>query len=187
MYFAMVAGRFICGGQVMNSPCEPVYISLGSNMGDAEQNLQDALDSIRNLPDADIVRISTVYKTEPQGVADQPWFANQVAMLRCGPSWSPQSFVKALLTIEDTLGRVRVERWGPRIIDLDLLLFGNQQVCERDTMVPHPRMGERAFVLVPLYEIAPELCLPSGEPLEDKLAQTGYACAHNRIWQHGNN
>ncbi len=167
----------------MPETVERVFISLGSNLGDVEQNLKDALDRILHFPDVHNLQVSSIYLTEPQGVPDQPWFANQVAMLLCGPSWSPRTFLRALLDVEDSLGRVRVKRWGPRVIDLDLLLFGNHTISEPDIILPHPRMKERAFVLVPLHEIAPDVQLPSGECIKGMLDVIDYEIADTKIWQ----
>ena len=106
----------------------------------------------------EIIRVSSLYETAPVGVTDQPDFLNAVAAVQTG--LGPLETLDALLHIENQMGRVRTERWGPRVIDLDLLLYGGERVSSPGLTVPHPRLRERAFVLVPLAEIAPELRLP---------------------------
>ncbi len=140
----------------------PAYISLGSNLGDTRDNLRKALNIISDLDGISLVRASTLYMTEPQGMKDQPWFANQVVKLSCGNQWTSRNLLETLLTIESDLGRVRTERWGPRSIDLDLLLFGSEISDDPRVTLPHPRMQERAFVLIPLLEIEPDLHMPDG-------------------------
>ena len=134
------------------------YIGLGSNLGDRATNLQTALSELGNLPTISMARVSSLYETEPVGVTDQPEFLNAVAQIET--SLSAMALLDVLLNLENKIGRVRTFRWGPRVIDLDLLLYGNQQIRLPTLTVPHPRLFERAFVLVPLAEIAPELVLP---------------------------
>ena len=151
------------------------YIGLGSNMGNPEKNLAQALEALP-LPIANgqesfpgvvqplkLLHISSVFRTAPQGYADQPFFYNQVASLLCAAEVLPQQLLGHLQAIEKALGRERTgPRFGPRTIDLDLLLFGALQIATSSLVVPHPRMTQRAFVLVPLAEVAPDLLLPSG-------------------------
>jgi len=161
------------------------YISLGSNIGEAVVHLRSALDCLRSLDAVDGIAASPVYMTEPQGDPDQPWFANQVARLLCAPSVTPETLLQELLAIERRLGRVRdPERsWGPRIIDLDLLLF-DQEVRNTETLVlPHPRMAERAFVLVPLSILDPNVCFPDGRTVRDILESLSYKVEGFRILQ----
>ena len=134
-----------------------VFLSLGSNMGDPEANLLEATREITGLSGVVILRTSSVYLTEPQGVRDQPWFANQVLELTCNALWTPETLLKAVLNLELLMGRTRDVRWGPRLIDIDLLLFDTEVRNTEKLQLPHPRMSNRAFVLVPLAEIAPEL------------------------------
>lgn len=159
------------------------FISLGSNQGESEHNLQRALEYIGCLGDVKTLRISSVYWTQPQGVTDQPWFANQVAMVQCGPVWTAEALLGSLLEIENKLGRVRVQRWGPRTMDLDLLFFGNQTAESAHLQIPHPRMHQRAFVLVPLQEIAPDLSFPSGETVQGMLTNLSFTVKDHQIWQ----
>lgn len=127
-----------------------------------------------------------MYVTEPQGFKEQPWFHNQVLELECGPTWTPEAMLEGLLKVEQELGRQRndrQQRFGPRIIDLDLLLFGD---CVRETprlTLPHPRMRGRAFVLVPLQDIAPDLVFPDGQSLGAALSALSFALDGNRISQ----
>jgi 2-amino-4-hydroxy-6-hydroxymethyldihydropteridine diphosphokinase len=148
------------------------YISLGSNMDNPQQQLAAAREALIALPDVHSAEFSPVYKTEPQGVKEQPWFYNQAARLLCGPSWSALSLLEALLAMEVALGRQRTgeKRFGPRRIDLDLLLFGSEQCKNELLCLPHPRMFERAFVLLPLQDIAPELIFPDGGNVKSRLA-----------------
>lgn len=132
---------------------------------------------------------SRVYHTEPQEKRDQPWFANQVVRVLCRPPVSAPSLLESLLAIEVELGRDRTagegapERFGPRVIDLDLLLFGDEVLRTERLELPHPRMAERAFVLVPLVEIAPEATLPDGRTAAEALAALDYALEGDEIRQ----
>jgi len=159
------------------------YVGLGSNQGRPEENLAHAGVKIRSMTGVFSALGSQVYYTEPQGVKDQPWFANQVLRIVCHPAWSPQLFMRHLLNIECMLGRKREIPWGPRRIDCDLLLFGGHSICQPDLTLPHPRMVHRAFVLVPLLELDPDLCLPDGSRLSDCLDHIAYRRHGRRIWQ----
>jgi len=145
-----------------------VYIGLGSNVGDRLANLHDAIERIKKL-NAEVTRVSSVYETEPVGYAEQPWFLNQVIEAKIRDSASEvqlairaESFLFDLLEIERAMGRERSIAHGPRVIDLDLLLFGEVTIKDtgRGIALPHPRMHERRFVLAPLCEIAPDLRHP---------------------------
>lgn len=135
---------------------------MGSNLGDRRANLEQAL---RWLVDAgvQVVRRSSWYETEPVGYASQPPFLNLVAEVRT--SLDPRALLRCAQQVEAALGRVRSVRWGPRTVDVDLLLYGRRVIREPDLLVPHPRLRERAFVLVPLCEVAPDLVLPDGTPV----------------------
>jgi len=144
-----------------------VYIALGSNLGDRAINLSLA----RKLTAEFIadMQCSSVYETPPWGVLDQPQFLNQV--IKGYTSLTPLRLLESLKAIEHDMGREETVRFGPRIIDLDILLYGEQVINYRRLQVPHPRMLERAFVLVPLAELSPGLVIPgSGVPVEDLLA-----------------
>jgi 2-amino-4-hydroxy-6-hydroxymethyldihydropteridine diphosphokinase len=136
------------------------YLSLGSNLGDREGYLRSAAASLHALPRTSAVRLSSVYETAPVGLTDQPAFLNMVVELRT--RLTARELLRACQKIESELGRTRDLRWGPRTIDLDILLYGDLTCAEDDLQVPHPRMLEREFVLVPLAEIAPNLILPDG-------------------------
>jgi 2-amino-4-hydroxy-6-hydroxymethyldihydropteridine diphosphokinase len=144
------------------------YIGLGSNLGDREENLRHALERLSELGQ---VRSSSFRETDPVGITDQPKFLNTAAEL--STDLPARDLLKALLAIERDLGRdrSREERWGPRTLDLDLLLYGDEVIDEPGLTVPHPRLAERLFVLEPLHELAPGLLLPDGTPVGDLLAR----------------
>lgn len=137
-------------------------------MGDRAATLRTALHSLSDLPTIELVRVSSLYETAAVGVTDQPDFLNAVAAF--GTSLPATALLAALLNLENLLGRKRTFRWGPRVIDLDLLLYGNKQIALPELTVPHPRLRERAFVLAPLAEIAPELTLPGDSRSAAELA-----------------
>jgi 2-amino-4-hydroxy-6-hydroxymethyldihydropteridine diphosphokinase len=134
------------------------FIGLGSNLGDREANIRQALQHLEQLPETTIVRGSSLYDTEPVGVPDQPNFLNGVVQIET--HLAPRQLLWNLMLIERRLGRVRTQHWGPRVIDLDLLLYGDEVVDEEDLQVPHPLMTQRSFVMVPLVEIEPLLVHP---------------------------
>lgn len=125
------------------------YVGIGSNLGDPEANVRDAIAALGEL--GAVERTSSLYRTKAWGKTDQPDFVNAVALLETG--MSPRALLTALKAIETSLGRVPSERWGPRAIDLDILTFDDLRIEEEGLSIPHPRMAERAFVLVPLAEI----------------------------------
>jgi 2-amino-4-hydroxy-6-hydroxymethyldihydropteridine diphosphokinase len=136
-----------------------IYIGLGGNLGDPVISIRNALDMIGNSGLGKVVRLSSNYRTEPVGIKDQPWFVNAAAEVETGAP--PEQFRKGLEKIELDLGRTgERKRDGPRPIDLDILLWGDQVIEHKDLVIPHPRMHERRFVLVPLAEIAPEAAHP---------------------------
>ncbi|HEV2105211.1 MAG TPA: 2-amino-4-hydroxy-6-hydroxymethyldihydropteridine diphosphokinase [Candidatus Eisenbacteria bacterium] len=148
------------------------YIGLGANLGDREGTLRAALEALARLPDSTLVRASSMYDTEPVGVEDQPNFLNAVAQL--DTLLTARQLLWNLLLIEKRLGRVRTQRWGPRVLDLDLLLYGDLVVEEDDLRVPHPELTRRSFVLVPLVELDPLLVHPAtGETLVQHLTRLG--------------
>lgn len=140
-----------------------VYLGLGSNVGDRLANLRAALCRLRALEGVNFLRASSVYETEPMGVLDQPRFLNLVAEVEVPVEMAPRALLAAVKRIEVEVGRKLRERWGPREIDIDVLLFGEETVREEGLEVPHPRMWGRAFVVVPLAELAPDLTGPGGE------------------------
>jgi 2-amino-4-hydroxy-6-hydroxymethyldihydropteridine diphosphokinase len=144
------------------------YVGLGSNLGDRDANLRAALERLAALGEA---RVSTIRETDPVGVTEQPKFLNAVAELET--ALPARELLDHLLEIERDLGRDRTkeERWGPRTIDLDLLLYGDDVIDEPGLTVPHPRLAERHFVLEPLYELDPALTLPDGRRIGDLVAE----------------
>jgi len=135
-----------------------VYVGIGSNLGDREVNIRQAVDQLAELPQTRLVRLSSLYDSDPVGGPEQPPFLNAVAMLET--DLSPRQLLWNLNLIESRLGRVRAERWGPRTIDLDILFYGNLVVDEPDLTLPHPEIENRAFVLIPLNELDPFLPHP---------------------------
>jgi 2-amino-4-hydroxy-6-hydroxymethyldihydropteridine diphosphokinase len=146
------------------------YIGLGANLGDRQGSLKRALKKLDNPPTIKVIRVSALYETAPVGVTDQPEFLNAVAAVET--TLPPRELLDVLLHLENQMGRVRTLRWGPRVIDLDLLLYGDAQVALVGLTVPHPRLRERAFVLVPLAEIAPNLALPEDGRTVSELAES---------------
>jgi 2-amino-4-hydroxy-6-hydroxymethyldihydropteridine diphosphokinase len=128
------------------------YLSLGSNVGDREAHLRDAV--VRLQAAGRVVTVSSFYETEPVEFTQQPWFMNCVAALET--SQTPQQLMTSLLGIEQEMGRTRVRKKGPRTIDIDILLFDNEQIVSQELTIPHPAMQQRRFVLEPLAELAPE-------------------------------
>jgi 2-amino-4-hydroxy-6-hydroxymethyldihydropteridine diphosphokinase len=140
------------------------YVGLGANLGDREGTIRAA---VAALPG--VVAVSSLRETDPVGKTDQPRFLNGVAAL--DTELSARELLDTLLTVERKLGRERRERWGPRTIDLDLLLYGDETVDEPGLTVPHPRLHERRFVLEPLAELDPELFVPGRGNVKDLLAE----------------
>jgi 2-amino-4-hydroxy-6-hydroxymethyldihydropteridine diphosphokinase len=129
-----------------------VFIAIGSNLGDKISNCRRAIDEIAGF--CEIVKVSSLYETEPVGNEDQPNFINSVAEIRT--DLSPHELLAYLNRIEENLGRVRSEKWGPRTIDLDIIFYGDQIIKDDNLIIPHPRAHLRRFVLEPICEIAPE-------------------------------
>ncbi|MDR3176837.1 MAG: 2-amino-4-hydroxy-6-hydroxymethyldihydropteridine diphosphokinase [Desulfovibrio sp.] len=162
------------------------YISLGANLEDAAGNIRRALAAVAALPYLEIGAVSPQYLSEPQNFKDQPFFVNRVAALICAPSATAPGLLEDLLRIEDGLGRERGgRRFGPRSIDLDLLLFGKEVMNDPRLILPHPRMIKRAFVLAPLARIAPGLALPCGGSVEDALNRLNFRIEAGVIYQQG--
>ena len=143
------------------------YLSLGGNLGDPAASMGAALRMLDADSGTEVVAASSLYRTPPWGKLDQPDFLNAAAEVSTG--LTPRGLLDLCLDSERKLKRVRQERWGPRLIDIDLLVFGDLTVHEEGLEIPHPRMLERAFVLVPLAEIAPDF-LAGGKRLADHLA-----------------
>jgi len=135
-----------------------IFVGLGSNLGDRLSNLDKAL-ALMPAKGIAVINVSSVYETQPVG-PPQPEYLNSVCEVET--HLSPQGLLVALKTIEQEIGRTPATRWGPRSIDLDILIYGNQSINSPDLTVPHKELLNRAFVLVPLYELAPDLLLPDG-------------------------
>ncbi len=142
-------------------------LSLGGNVGDVVAAFRYALDRLSHADGVALTRVSSVYRTAPWGKTDQPDFLNIAAIVRT--SLSSHALLALCLAIEQECGRVRIERWGPRGLDIDILTFGDRRIAEPDLVIPHPRSRERAFVLVPLAEIAPDWLI-EGDTVEAALA-----------------
>lgn len=153
----------------MRTP-EVAFVGLGANLGEAAQTLREALQELEALPATHLLRASQLYRTPAWGVQAQPDFINAVAMLET--SLSPRDLLDALLALERAHGRDRARetRWGPRTLDLDLLVHGNAQIDEPGLRVPHPHLHERAFVLLPLAEIAPDAVVPAAGRVRELAA-----------------
>jgi 2-amino-4-hydroxy-6-hydroxymethyldihydropteridine diphosphokinase len=144
------------------------YIGLGSNLGDREATLRHAVELLDAEDGIDVVAVSTLRDTEPVGFADQPRFLNGAAAVET--ELEPRELLERLLAVERALGRERTgPRFGPRTVDLDLLVYGDLVVDEPGLTVPHPRLAERRFALEPLAELDPELVLPDGRRVGELL------------------
>jgi len=137
---------------------EVVYLGLGSNLGDKVNNCLRALEDLSSSGQNYIQAISSLYKTKPIGYREQDWFINCVAEVIT--HLSPRSLLQLLHGIEERMGRRKTFQWGPRVIDLDILLYGAEVIEERGLVIPHPRLHKRGFVLIPLAELAPDLIHP---------------------------
>lgn len=134
------------------------YVGLGANLGPREETLRRAIELLREADGVDVIAVSQLRETEPVGVVDQPPFLNGAVAITT--ALGPRDLLDLLLEIEQSLGRVRDERWGPRTIDLDILVYGDEVVDEPGLRVPHPRLRERRFALEPLAELQPDLAVP---------------------------
>ena len=153
------------------------YIGLGSNLAGPRAQVERALERLARLPQSRLIRSSRLYRSAPWGVLDQPEFVNAVAAIETG--LSPSALMQELLAIERDAGRDRNgERWGPRILDLDLLLYGALVFAEPGLQLPNPHLHERAFVLLPLAEIAPHLDVPGRGPIKTLLARVDTSGCH---------
>ena len=148
---------------------KPVWLALGSNLADPLQQVQNALDALAAIPQTRVVTVSSFYRTPPYGPQDQPDYLNAVVEL--ATALQPDALLDHTQRVEQEQGRVRKDhRWGPRTLDLDILLFDRQTLASDRLTVPHYDMHNRAFMLVPLLEIAPAITLPNGTPVASLLA-----------------
>lgn len=130
---------------------DQIYLSLGSNLGDRIENVKNALQSLSSSDEIKVISSSSFYETEPMGVTDQPRYINAAAKIET--SLTPRALLKEVKSLEKAMGRRETFRWGPRVIDIDILLFGDIVVSEKGLNIPHPAMEKRAFVMIPLSEI----------------------------------
>jgi len=151
------------------------YIGTGSNLGDKLNNCLKAINLIEKIPGCRVEAQSDFFRTEPVGVEDQDWYVNSVISIRT--DLSAQQLQKSLLAIETGLGRERKRKWDPRTIDLDIILFGQDLINEKNLTVPHPLMHERRFVLVPMIQLAPDLIHPV---LKKSMTELLYALPEER-------
>ena len=155
---------------------EQIYIGFGSNQGDSVRICREAIEALRRHPEIDVVRVSSLYRTEPVGMVQQDWFVNGV--ISCKTSLKPLDLLDVTRRIEEDFGRVRAVRWGPRSLDMDILSYGELQVDLPGLTIPHPRLHERLFVLVPLEEIAPDWRHPLFKITARELLAGLYAASH---------
>lgn len=162
------------------------YLGLGSNCLEAEAMIAQACMALAAVPTLSIRAASPLYVTEPQGFADQPWFVNQVLEVALDPQVTALDLLNQILSIEAALGRTRSAdpalRFGPRVIDIDILLYNDVVSEDLRCILPHPRMTERAFVLIPLLDIAPRICI-NGKPAAEALAALPHRLEGHRIFQ----
>lgn len=147
-------------------------VALGANLGNRETTISSAITRIDELPETSVLRVSSLIDTDPVGPIQQGMYLNGACLVETG--FDAQALLAQLLTIERELGRDREneQRWGPRTIDLDLILFGDHVIDEPGLTVPHPRLAERRFVLEPMNEIVPELIVPLGRQTVHQLYQS---------------
>ena len=150
------------------------YIGLGSNLDNPQLQLTTALAGLDEIPDTTLVKYSSFYRSKPVGPRNQPDFINAVALLNSG--LTALQLLGRLQSIEDRHGRTRTgQRWGPRSLDLDMLMYGNEIINEPELMVPHPEIRHRNFVLIPLLELAPDVRIPGLGRADELLAVVGRA------------
>jgi 2-amino-4-hydroxy-6-hydroxymethyldihydropteridine diphosphokinase len=134
------------------------FIGIGSNLGSPAENCEKAIDLLHSVPEIEIVSKSNLYKSEPIGEVEQNWFVNTTISIRT--SFDPEALLNTVLKVEKDLGRIRKEKWGPRIIDLDILTYEDQIYSSPSLTIPHPEMAKRRFVLLPLSEFARDYIHP---------------------------
>ena len=145
------------------------YLGLGGNVGDVIGSMSGALQQLDRHDLIKVLSVSSIYRTPPWGLEDQDWFHNACASLQT--KLQPLELLEECQKIEQTYKRVREIRWGPRTLDLDLLLYGDEEIDHVDLKVPHPEMPNRNFVLIPLYEIAPQLTIPGMGAIDELITK----------------
>ena len=149
------------------SPPNTAYLSLGSNVGDRLANLRQAVGLLASTPGISVETVGGLYETEPVGVKDQPWFLNTV--VRVSTELSPHELLAAARAVEAAGGRTPTFRWGPREIDVDVLLYDDMHLADSTLTIPHPRMAERLFVLLPLRDVHPTWTDAAGVGIADLI------------------
>ncbi|SEP63127.1 2-amino-4-hydroxy-6-hydroxymethyldihydropteridinediphosphokinase [Faunimonas pinastri] len=147
-------------------------LGLGGNLGDRRGNIAAAIDALAAEPGITVAAVSALYETPPWGKTDQPAFLNAAVLVET--DLAPRALLEAVLGVEQALGRLRLERWGPRLIDIDILLYGDRVIEEAGLTVPHPFLHQRAFALAPLVDVAPDAEI-AGRPARDWLAESDAA------------
>ncbi len=150
-----------------------VYLGLGSNMGDRKAHIDSAVSAIARLPATRLLRRSGLYETKPWGNTDQPDYLNMVVEI--GTALSPHTLLRHCADIEKRAGREPGEKWGPRPMDIDILLYGKRRIRTATLQVPHPHMWDRAFVLRPLADLVPDMRGPGGTMITDLLEQQPFS------------
>jgi 2-amino-4-hydroxy-6-hydroxymethyldihydropteridine diphosphokinase len=153
------------------------FLALGSNLENPIDQVKRAIIEISKMPDSMLIAQSSLYRTLPEGVVNQPVFIN--AVVEISTDLSPENLLAFLQGIEQKHNRIRTVRHGPRTLDLDILLYDQQVINQENLQIPHPRLTERAFVLLPLYELAPNLILPDGKPISYWLQTVD--CSEDKI------
>lgn len=151
------------------------FVGVGANLGDAAAQVRAAIGALAALPGTRLVAASSLYRTAPLGYADQPDFVNAAVLLET--ALAPRALLEALQAVEARSGRARSFKDAPRVLDLDLLLYGGEVLQEPDLVVPHPRLHSRAFALAPVVEIDPDAAIPGRGPAKEWLAR----CADQRV------
>ena len=158
------------------------FLGIGSNVGNRIENLSSALDMLASNPDISIDIVSSLYVTSPVGMLEQPDFYNAAALLHT--TLPPEKLLDLCLRIEASLGRQRTVHWGPRTIDIDILLIKGVEMHTDSLIIPHPRIAERAFVLAPLAQIDPDLVLPNGIPVQ-RMYESISGQSVKKLWESG--
>lgn len=158
MNYAPISPERVIPEDRLEPDAQIAYLGLGGNVGNPRASIDAALAHLDADSQISVLRVSSLYRTAPIGLTEQPDFLNAVAQIET--RLAPEDLLTATLNIENLLGRVRTEKWAPRVIDIDVLLYSNRVLSTPRITTPHPRMHERAFVLVPLAELAPDLRMP---------------------------